>query len=280
MFHQNGRCASEAETIYVEMRAGCSATSENAGSASEPFCTAAAAMELARTDDARQLVVIRGTQISFTAPALEHQLSVIGQAAAVIAPGGAGTGIRSTGGDLYLRGLTVRGSEQIGIDVTGGTIRVDGCTVQANQGGGLSINNAGFEITNTIIAENGGPTAQPFLWGGVLLMNVGTRMPRVFLNNTVAANAASGVHCGEAFTLSTSIFAGNTVAPTSGMCTVVQCCAPGAPLLSPMTYRLGPGSPCLDRLPAGGSPAHDIAGNPRPQPAGGQTDCGADELPQ
>jgi hypothetical protein len=278
MFHQDGRCASEAETIHVEMRAGCSTGGESGGSASAPFCAAAMAMDLAKNNSAKRLVMIRGTQISFVAPTLDRQLSVIAPAGAVIAAGGAGVAIRSTGGDLYLRGLTVRGSEQVGIQVTGGIIRLDRCTVQANQGGGLSIDGAGFEVTNTIIVENGGPATQPFLWGGVLLLNVGSHMPQVFRNNTVTANAASGVHCSEPFTLSTSILAGNTAAPTSGLCTVVECCGSGNPLLTPMTYRLTPGSPCVDRLPSSMSTSQDIDGNSRPQPAGGQSDCGADEL--
>ena len=88
MSHQDGRCATDAETIYVQNGAGCSDTTGTAGgSSARPFCSlqpAVAAVAVVGT--ARGLIVVRGSVMGATAMGAAavfqgptRQLSIVGQ---------------------------------------------------------------------------------------------------------------------------------------------------------------------------------------------------------
>jgi hypothetical protein len=268
MNHQRGRCATDAETIYVQKGPSCAGGD---GTRGKPFCQPQDGINAVTAS--KRVVVVRGPDSyrPWTASPAGAQVSVIGQAAPVVAPGAEGP-VQISGGDVLLRGLTVIGGFETGIQSTGGIVRIHRCVIQGNKKGGISINGAGFEITNTIVAENG-PAAQPVAWGGVLVLDVANKSPRLFKNNTLYRNLEGNIHCGDAFDITGSILFREGL-PWSGKCNVTECCS-GDPMLS-STYRLTSASTmCIDRLDAAMSLPEDIDGDPRPQ--GIKSDCGADE---
>jgi hypothetical protein len=226
MAHQDGRCASEAETIYVQQTAACSTVADPAGGTSAaPFCGLdKAAVALSPT---RRLIVVRGT-VQGTAWTLQGmagdpQVSIIGQQSAVIA-GGASPGVRVVDTDAFIRDLTVRRSEQIGISATGGsTLHLENVIVVDNGGGGVFVDASAFNIVNTLVMGNGPGTLGTVTWGGMLLQNFpvgGTaRLERV----TVQGNNGPGVSCSGAVDGLGVLATANSPVDLSPSCSLTSC---------------------------------------------------------
>lgn len=277
MFHQDRRCASDAETIYVQRTANCAMTAAGAGTSGMPFCNAQLGIDAISTS--RRVVVLRGPD-----PLGAINAAVTGAATLVaqnvtIAPGGAGPGLHLISGELYVRGIVISGGSYEGIVVDAGTtLRLNRAVVQKNAKGGILLKGAGFDIENTIVAGNGpgdDPTGQ-FQWGGVLVQLPPQGSPMRFVNNTIFANNVIGLSCNGQIN-ATGLLTYGTPSPgrdVAPACTVSPCCS-GDPLLTP-TYRLSTGSPCIDKLLANMSSTDDIDGESRPK--GAASDCGADEF--
>lgn len=279
MFHQDGRCATDAEAIYVENRAGC-AMAGAGGTAAMPYCQAQTGVDAAAMSPARRLVVLRGPagQVGFSA-SVAGQLSVVGQNGAFLAPGAAGPGIRVSTGDLYIRGLTVRNSEDTGIVVeAAGTLRMNRCIVKDNMKGGLLVNpGAAFDIANCAFDNNGPGIGSFGAFGGVSLGAARMAGPARFWNNTIVNNKAQGVVCERAMQPVTGVLVYQNAGGDTVNCTVgaSKTTADGDPKLG-ADYRLTAASPCRNAGDMTNFPADDLDGDVRPQE--GRSDCGADEL--
>jgi hypothetical protein len=224
--------------------------------------------------------VLRGPDAltPFNATPVGSEVTVIGQAKATIAPG-AFVGIKVSGGDLYLRDLTVTGSTQSGIMVENGAVlRMNRCTVTGNRGG-LLVQFGGFDVANSVFAANKG-TLVPgsgVSYGGVYLKSAPGK-PTLFRNNTVVDNETIGLHCAEPYPVKNLLITNNSVSDVFG-CTPATSKVGGNPALDPLRpYRLTAGSPCVNAGDPMDFPPDDLDGDPRPLPAGGASDCGADEL--
>jgi hypothetical protein len=277
MSHQDGRCATDVETIYVQNNtAACSASPVSGGTVTNPFCNAQDGVSAVTTT--KRLVVMRGPEawLGWTATYSGSQVSVIGQNNATIAPGAA-VGIHLVSGDLYLRGLTVAGSFNSGVTVDlGATLRMDRCILTNNAKGGLEVAaGAAFDISNSVFDHNGPGYVGAVGFGGVYLGGAPAAGPARFWFNSVVNNGAAGVICGNASqSLAGILFANNTVGDT-GNCTTPTSSKSGDPLFdTSRPYHLTYASSCKD---AGGAtcPSDDIDGDTRPQ--GIACDCGADE---
>jgi hypothetical protein len=278
MFHQNRRCATDAETIYVQRTSSCaSAVASTAGTSEIPYCTAQLGVNAVTS--AKRVVVLRGpdplSSIEFAT--VGAQVTIFGQGGAALEPGGTGPGIRTTAGDVYIRSLAVRRGAFEGIVAEAGSIiRLNRCVIENNSRGGILLNGAGFDITNTVIAVNGpGDTPGLGIWGGIGLIPPPPGVPARLVNATIVGNP-SGIACSAPLVgdVAGLIVAKNTVIQIGSACMIPSCCT-GDPLLSP-TYRLTQGSPCIDKLPANMSAPDDIDGEARPR--GPASDCGADEF--
>jgi Right handed beta helix region len=283
MFHTDGHCATPAEVLYVRAASGCSDL--GTGLVTMPFCSPQAAV-VALTP-ARPTIVIRGGTI--TTDRLSYvggvsRLTVIGQDNAVIGPLGTVAqpliGITVTGGDVYIRGLSVTGMSSVGIlATTGATIRLDRCLVTDNLGG-LAVNGAAFAINNCVFARNANNivTALPASFGGVYLRGPATGLAQ-FRNNTIVDNQGAALVCGGAYQ-TRGLLVANNVGGTVTTCTTdgssfISTTATIFNLTSP--FHLTTGSPCIDReVGTTDFPADDLDGNARP--SGTISDCGAHEL--
>ncbi len=303
MFHLDGHCATDSETVYVSKvntSGGCSDSAPTAGTSQLPFCTSQVGIDATRLSvdagtsvdagdppdggdsDAgapavKTLVVMRGpmqmTNWSFNSPG--QRITVVGQANATI-NSGATIGVHLSGGTIYVRGLRVTGStSDVGLVADGGEIHLDRCMIDANLGG-ILIDSATYDVTNTVIANNTGTsTGGCGGWGGVCIVHESLGAPGRFLNNTVIGNSPVGVACDKAYPVLGSIVIAGVGAQANGACAFTACCGTGPINVDPTTFHLMAGSSCIDQLDAKMSTAYDIDGDPRPH--GLLSDCGADE---
>jgi hypothetical protein len=273
MSHQNGRCATDAETLYVRNIIGCSAGGGQ-GTTDQPYCLTQDAVD--KVSSTRRVIVLRGDQpnTQFTADLTGAEVSVIGQGGgATISPGAAG-GINLTKGTLYVRGVTVKGSGNGGVVAEGNSVlRMDRCMILENTGG-LLVNNAGFEINNTIIAGNRDaviPVTGPS-YGGVFLRSAAGK-PSQFRYNTIVNNTNIGLQCAGNYQTSGLIVANNALALQVTGCMARGVGITGGDPKLDANFHLTAGSPCINKG-EGDAPADDIDGDARD----GMSDCGADEF--
>ncbi len=200
---QDGHCATDSETIYVGSSEGvrCS-DSGSPGSAAVPYCSLQLAVMTARSRGVPLVVATGQLTGGFTGVALSAPLTVVGRDA-VITPSLGADGISIVGGELTLRGITVRGTagNTIGIGVnaaptSGNTVmlRMDGCVVVDNPGGGILLNGAAFVITNTTVSRNG---PNPAAWGGIYVQNPPAAGPTTLSRVAIIENNQVGLDCGS-----------------------------------------------------------------------------------
>jgi hypothetical protein len=225
MSHQDGRCASDAETVVV------TATSSNLPSTS--------------VTSGIHLVVIRGTvngSLTWSLPT-SPQMTIVGQSSGTTVPTLTGIAstttetatIRVTGGDLYIRGLSVTAGSP-GIWATGGNIlRLDHANVSNNTAGGILLDGAGFDIKNTTI-NNNGPNLFDSAFGGIRIQNApsGPTPTKSLTLTTISSNQLVGVSCATGTgslltTIPNSVLtAGNNGGDIGGSCGFASCSSASA----------------------------------------------------
>jgi hypothetical protein len=283
--HQDGRCATDAEVIYVRNSPPCVTGTTGPGTADMPFCRPQDA--LVSVEGSLRNLLLRG-QAEF--PPLEilkgfpgiagGWISVIGQPGAVIIPGAA-VGVRVEGGDVFLRGLTISEGRKEGVVVEGeATVKMYQCVIKLNVGGFRASGGAGFDVVNSVFDSNlmGLLDATPF--GGAYLgaPTAGGR-PSVFRFNTVVGNRDVGVACASPTQQLSSVLLYNPMGMDQRNCTLAFSKDGVDPLFDKQRpYWLTKDSPCVDQGDPASHPPDDWKGEPRP--GGMRSDCGADELHQ
>jgi hypothetical protein len=277
MAHDDGRCATVAETVFVQSVAGCSTMVGAGGTPAMPYCLAQDGITAA-TAGGKPLVVMRGP-IDRWSYAGTGTVTVVGQNGAKVV--GAGVGVRVSAGELYLRGLTISVSGATGTGIVaenGAVLRMNRCLVENNGAGGIAVNKAGFDIVNTIIAGNEPGETTPgsgLTFGGVYL-DAAPGKPQRFVNDTIVGNKAIGVYCAGAYPVTGLLANGNSVNQLH-MCLATSSNLTDPPQFDPARpYHLTAGSPCTNMGDATEFPPDDYDGDPRPQMS--RSDCGADEL--
>jgi len=290
MSHDNGRCATDAETIYVRNAAGCSG---GAGTAASPYCDSQAAINAVTAS--KRVIVMTGSNlypITSTSTSSSGKITIIGQGTATTAAG-AFIGIHVTAGDIYIRGLTVAGGTNTGITVdAGATLRMNRCIVKGNVGGGLIVTSgANFEIANSVFDSNGqGQVGTTTTFGGVYLGGAAPSSgPHRFWFNTVINNDDRGVICYDTAQILTGMLLylntngdylscalDKTSKWRSGASTQDGSSSDIRDPMLTSSYHLSSGSPCRDWVNATvAHPFDDMDGELRPK--GTNLDCGADE---
>ena len=210
IFPQDGRCASDAETIYVQNVTNCG-TGAGAGTAALPFCQPQEGINAVTTT--RRVVAITGPAALgvWSASLTSSQpIYVIGRKnldspdIPIVSPGAADIGIHVMSGNVYIRGLKVQGvgsgdpapTQPAIVVESGATIGLDRCIVMGSAGG-LAVNDgAGFDIANCVFAQNQPGSVGAAVFGGVYLGSVGTTgLSHRFWFNTIADNQQIGIAC-------------------------------------------------------------------------------------
>jgi hypothetical protein len=238
MAQQDGRCATDAETIYVASPSGsCPASATGSGSADAPYCSLQIAVTAAKSRSVPLLVLSGSIVGGFTGVSLSAPLTVVGKNA-VITPASGADGISILGGELFLRNITIRGSAStstgtgISAAATGGNpvvLHLDTCAVIENPGGGIFLNGAAFTIKNTTVIRNG-PNSTG--WGGIQVQNPPAAGPTTLSQVTLSDNKQVGLACNASLAATN---AGSGVLATgnvggidiSSTCGVVACVAAG-----------------------------------------------------
>jgi hypothetical protein len=292
MFHQDGRCAAESETIYVKNSSTCSGGS---GTHSSPYCDTQTGVNAVTTS--RRVIVVEGPAADGLSAVAStpsgSQISIIGENIATTSAGAA-IGIHVTAGDVFVRGVTVaNGTSKAGIVVeSGATLRLDRCIIKNNVGGGLIVQaGASFDVANSVFDNNGpGVVSGVINFGGVYLGgSAPSSGPHRFWFSTIVNNQDRGVICYDnTQALSGMLLYGNVNGGWQN-CTMdstnSKWDSPGTgsdvsdPAFSATNpYHLTSSSHCRDYINASlAHPSDDIDGDSRPKPATGKLDCGADE---
>ena len=195
MSHQGGRCATDAETIYVQNTASCSDAGNAGGTAAAPFCSMQPAVTAFGAS--RDLIVVRGSVNGATAAfsGVAKQVSIVGQAAAAVLAG-ANPAIRLAAGDAFVRDLRLTTAGSIGCQADpGSTLRLQHLAVSGNSGGGILLDGAAFDIQNTTVTNNGPGTSGAVSWGGILVNNPPAAGPKQLQYVTVQNNMQVGITC-------------------------------------------------------------------------------------
>ena len=222
--NRGGRCASASEVIYVADGATCGLL----GSRETPLCSAQDAPALFAAN--RAVVVIRGTLAGFawTLTGATPALTVVGKDTAVLAAGPK-PGIKLEGpGDVLLRSLIVRGSDDVGVVATGGaTLRLRDTLVKGNLGGGILLDGAHFEIRNTVVSDNGPGQTGATSWGGILAVAIPGALARLD-NVSIRDNKQVGLACASPV-VGTAVFAKNNIGTdVATTCNLTTCDPEGA----------------------------------------------------
>jgi hypothetical protein len=218
MTHQDGRCATDAETIYVANTAGCVASGTTGGTSSTPLCGLQAAVTAMSSDTSKRLIVLRSSTDP-VAVTNSTQVSVVGQSGGTSA--GIGTTTSSPGitlsgsGNLYVRDLSVVGSSlsNMGISAgTGATLRLERVKVLNNGGstggGGILLNGAAFDFNDVLVSGNGTSQDGAVSWSGIYIKALpGTGATKLNLVSVVN-NLNTGMTCTDAVSgANTSVYA-------------------------------------------------------------------------
>lgn len=195
MSHQDGRCATEAETIYVEAKANCATTvGATGGTATVPYCAMDSAVMTLGTTTTKDLVVVTGNVSSGTMFAVVGRpVSIVGKVEASVTGSPA---IKLSAGDLFIRRVTISaGMFSLGCQADSGSmLRLDHVLVTGNRGG-IYLNGAAFDIQNTTISDNYGLSTMGTSWAGVFVSNPPAAGPKKLQLVTVDNNKAPGIVC-------------------------------------------------------------------------------------
>ena len=211
MSHQDGRCASDAETIVV--------TTGGTLPASVP--------------SGKRLLVVRGSvsgTIVWTLPA-SPQMSIVGQSTGTLTGTAGAATLHVSGGDLYIRAITITGgSPGIWAD-TGDILRLEHVNVSNNTAGGILLDGAGFDIKDATVNGNGANIAGSAVFGGIRIQN-SLNTPKSLALSTITGNQLVGVTCDANTALNPSptsvLVTSNTGGDIAGTCGFTSCSSTSA----------------------------------------------------
>jgi hypothetical protein len=228
MSHQDGRCASDKETIYVQNKTGCSDSGgPTAGTAATPFCTMQPTTALIVAP--RDLIVVRGSVVGATG-AFANNVSIVGQSSGTIL-GATTPALHVMSGTTYARDLKLFASDSIGLQADGGsTVQLNNLLVTGNvgqgadqKGGGILLNGAAFDIRNTTVSMNGPGTTGIATWGGILIASLPLTGAHSLQSVTVRNNTGAGISCAGAITGTGVLATGNTPIDITSACGITSC---------------------------------------------------------
>jgi hypothetical protein len=237
MAHQDGRCATDSETIYVENAQGCSTALDNtSGTTSKPYCTTYVARDAVSAS--RRLMVVRGSAEGFSLSGSGPQLTVVGQLQAKLFPGNdpstSSCVALDQGANLYIRDILCNTNYNApAIIAQGSTVSMENMVV-FDSGGGIQLDASNFAIVNTILSDNESGVFGTTSYGGMLINNPPSTGPRLLKNVTFEdQNRPNDIHCSAAIN-GTGVYAPD--AKVDSTCGITTCSTPGASCGSSLTW--------------------------------------------
>lgn len=225
MSHQDGRCATDTETIYADNNTAVCAPS-TCGTAATPCCDPQAAFgALSAT---RRLIVIRGTAKGFTygGSSLGSQVTVVGQNTANLYPDPSSAYLNcvaiSNGADVYMRDFQCNTNYNVaGVQVNSATIHLLRAVI-FNSGGGIALESSNFEIIDTILSNNSSGDLGGHAFGGIYVDNPPATGLKLLQRITLKdINSPTDIGCSSGPITSSGIYAPDNkgISPACGITT-------------------------------------------------------------
>lgn len=221
MKHDDGRCATLGETVFVERVNGKCMNTPQAGTVAVPFCGLQQGIDAAK-GGGKPLIVLGGPTAvvgaNYSGPG---KISVVGKAGALIR-GGAEPGLAVEGGEAFLRGMTIEASIP-GVQVTNGArLQAEDMTIVNNPGGGVLVESGELVLRNTMVSRNG-PTSTTggVFWGGMRLEGVTSTSSLEKVS--VVNNESAGVSCAVPIQANGVLVSGNPGGEVSTTCNFMSC---------------------------------------------------------
>ncbi len=270
----DGSCPMANTIVYVQSSSKCTSSDRGQGTPDSPYCDLEQAV---LNIGSGSVIRVIGTVTTATGLIINtnRALLIAGESAATAivnpASGNSEPVVSITGGEVTLRDLTISGGRAAGISASAGKVRVSRCYVLDNAGTGIAIGNGvAFDITNSVVAHNGGTTG-----AGVSLGSYTGTSPVRFAFNTVVDNGQGGVVCAAGHVVTGILAHNNGVRDFSASCIPDATSSTALPVFG-SNYHLTANSPCINAGGSACSSDHDIDGESRPKD--GACDCGADEF--
>jgi hypothetical protein len=222
MAHQDGRCATDAETMYVSMTSACSET--GAGTAAQPFCTLDPAAKA--VSSTRDLVVVRGAVVAATSAfSSSTESTIVGQqTAAVVSAVGPNAMHLAVSGKLYVRDTSITAVAGVGVYAEPGSVlRLARVTVANSGKGGVQLSGGAFDISDSIVTGNGPGTEGASFWGGIDIQFPPSTGPTRLNLVTVTNNKSIGVLCSAGVTGAGVLATGNNGGDVGPSCGFASC---------------------------------------------------------
>jgi len=194
MSHQDGRCATDAETTYVQNSATYT-TGAQGGAAAHPFCSLAPVLAFLTAQ--RSLIVVRGVvdAATWTLASKSFESTIVGQKSGTVV-GTTFPALQVSNSALYARALHLKSSFSAGLwAFNGASIRLDSMLVDGSQEGGIALTSTSFDITNTTVTGNGPGSSGALIWGGILVLGPPAMGPARLTNVSVTNNKGLGIGC-------------------------------------------------------------------------------------
>ncbi|HEY3353541.1 MAG TPA: choice-of-anchor Q domain-containing protein [Polyangia bacterium] len=309
----SGACVAAADVIYVDKGASCPGT----GAAATPYCDFPPALATVTAGATRWRIVMQPGIYAYSGAQIvqDRKVMVIGAGTGATelvqnlgntpvlqvlgtgelslyhvvlrgASGGSGDGVLCGGiastATLTISDATLGPNSGLGINGTKCAATVTETRLSGNVSGGLSLTNSSYTVVNCLFVKNGSSSSSV---GGASLFQTPLSATALFVNNTVAENAASGGAVGGVYCFPAgppvvnSILWGNGGSGQQSGCTVTYSDVQGGlngtgninadPKFvdtANNNYHLvtaAPASPCIDAGITAGAPIGDLDGNRR-----------------
>ena len=215
MDHDDGRCATNDETIYVD--ATSTSCSSAGGTTAAPFCTLP--QGIGAVTSTRRLIVASGGLSAFTYANMPSGLSltIVGKSNASI-NGGTSAGITLSAGQLFVRDVTIAGGAAEGIVAQAGTLLyLRHVKVDSNALGGIRLTGAQFNLKDVLVSRNGGV--------GGIYVSAPTGM-KLLDTLSVVDNLTNGISCTDGIG-GTGVYANNNAGTNVlAACGIMPCSPP------------------------------------------------------
>jgi hypothetical protein len=211
--------------MFVKNATGtCSNSAASGGTVATPFCGTQTAIDA--LSSSKRVIVVRGTSDGFSWAGGGAQVTVVGQQSARLAAGGTSVAIDLSGGDLFVRDVSVSASGAAGVTAqTGATLHLIRTKVSNCTGGGILLAGANFDIDDVLVENNELAYDGAVSWSGIYVKSLPASGTPNLTSVSVVNNQGTGISCVGVVSGTGVLATGNVGAQITPSCGFSSCTA-------------------------------------------------------